>query len=187
MTKAADHKDFTTLTLQINGVAYTSPTVPVLLQIMSGASSAQSLLPAGSVYELPINSVIQLSLPAGVAGGPVRSFPLSLPNNSLMKPCSPTAPFPPPRARLRRHPQRGPDGCQLWEPAAPRRRQPRRRRGQRHHPLHYGQRELHHSRIVPRLALLSKAMCCRLVRGSSTATLTGILRRECCSPTCVDA
>jgi iron transport multicopper oxidase len=62
--------DFTTLTLQINGKSYVSPTVPVLLQIMSGAQAATDLLPTGSVYTLPGNSTIQLSLPAGVAGGP---------------------------------------------------------------------------------------------------------------------
>lgn len=62
--------DFASRSLSINGKAYQSPTVPVLLQIMSGAQSAANLLPAGSVYTLPGNSVIQLSLPAGVAGGP---------------------------------------------------------------------------------------------------------------------
>ena len=49
-----------------------SPTVPVLLQILSGAQSATDLLPAGSVYVLPPNSVVELSMPAGAAGGPVR-------------------------------------------------------------------------------------------------------------------
>ena len=62
--------NFTSRSLSINGQAYKSPTVPVLLQIMSGAQSAASLLPSGSVYTLPGNSVVQLSLPAGVAGGP---------------------------------------------------------------------------------------------------------------------
>jgi iron transport multicopper oxidase len=49
------------------------PTVPVLLQILSGAQTAQDLLPAGSVYSLPPNKTIQLSLPANVVapiGGP---------------------------------------------------------------------------------------------------------------------
>jgi iron transport multicopper oxidase len=41
----------------------------VLLQILSGAQTAQELLPQGSVYSLPPNKVIQLSLPAaGVVG-----------------------------------------------------------------------------------------------------------------------
>ena len=59
-----------TLQFQINGATFVPPTVPVLLQILSGAQSAQDLLPAGSVYSLPSNSVIELSLPAGAAGGP---------------------------------------------------------------------------------------------------------------------
>lgn len=63
-------QDFTDFKLTINGKSWVSPTVPVLLQILSGASTAQDLLPAGSVYPLPANKVIQLSLPAGVAGGP---------------------------------------------------------------------------------------------------------------------
>ncbi|EIN05334.1 laccase [Punctularia strigosozonata HHB-11173 SS5] len=58
----------------INGISYVSPTVPVLLQILSGAQSATDLLPTGSVYALPKNSTIQISLPAGstapAAGGP---------------------------------------------------------------------------------------------------------------------
>ncbi|KAF9262297.1 laccase [Marasmius fiardii PR-910] len=49
----------------ISGVPFVPPTVPVLLQILSGAASAQSLLPEGSVYELPKNKTIQISLPAG--------------------------------------------------------------------------------------------------------------------------
>ncbi|EIN05369.1 laccase 1 [Punctularia strigosozonata HHB-11173 SS5] len=58
----------------INGVSFVPPTVPVLLQILSGAQDATSLLPNGSVYSLPKNSSIQISLPAGTtapaAGGP---------------------------------------------------------------------------------------------------------------------
>jgi hypothetical protein len=41
----------------INNVAFDPPTVPVLLQILSGHYSAQSLLPTGSVYTLPPNRV----------------------------------------------------------------------------------------------------------------------------------
>ncbi|KAF7375301.1 Laccase lcc5 [Mycena sanguinolenta] len=53
----------------INGVSFVPPTTPVLLQILSGAETAASLLPAGSVYPLPSNSTIELSLPGGVVGG----------------------------------------------------------------------------------------------------------------------
>ncbi|KAI6145124.1 laccase [Pisolithus tinctorius] len=60
----------------INNVSFVDPTVPVLLQILSGATHASQLLPAGSIYELPHNKVIELSFPAtdnltnGAVGGP---------------------------------------------------------------------------------------------------------------------
>ncbi|RXW16493.1 hypothetical protein EST38_g9361 [Candolleomyces aberdarensis] len=62
--------DFASLAFQVNGVTFHEPTVPVLLQILSGASSAASLLPAGSIYELPANKVIELSIPGGSVGSP---------------------------------------------------------------------------------------------------------------------
>ena len=39
------------------------PSVPVLLQIMSGAQDAKDLLPAESMLVLPRNATIQLSFP----------------------------------------------------------------------------------------------------------------------------
>lgn len=54
----------------MNGVSFTPPNVPVLLQILSGAQVAQDLMPEGGVIGLPKNSVIELSLPAGILGGP---------------------------------------------------------------------------------------------------------------------
>lgn len=65
--------DATNLDFTVNGVTFVTPSVPVLLQILSGTLNAQDLLPAGSVYSLPPNKVVELSIPAGVAGGPVRS------------------------------------------------------------------------------------------------------------------
>nr|Q01679.2 RecName: Full=Laccase; AltName: Full=Benzenediol:oxygen oxidoreductase; AltName: Full=Diphenol oxidase; AltName: Full=Ligninolytic phenoloxidase; AltName: Full=Urishiol oxidase; Flags: Precursor [Phlebia radiata]CAA36379.2 laccase [Phlebia radiata] len=62
--------DGPSLKFQINGVTFVPPTVPVLLQILSGAQSAADLLPSGSVYALPSNATIELSLPAGALGGP---------------------------------------------------------------------------------------------------------------------
>ncbi|KAJ7439779.1 laccase [Mycena latifolia] len=62
--------DFTSFTFEINGVTYTPPTVPVLLQILSGAQSATDLLPSGSVFTLPANSVVELSIPGGTPGAP---------------------------------------------------------------------------------------------------------------------
>lgn len=57
----------------MNGDEYVSPSVPVLLQILSGAQTADTLLPSGSVYALPANKTIELSIPGGAVGGPVRS------------------------------------------------------------------------------------------------------------------
>ena len=56
----------------INNVTFVSPSVPVLLQILSGNYAAQELLPNGSVYGLPLNKVIEINLQGGDAvGGPV--------------------------------------------------------------------------------------------------------------------
>ncbi|KAI3621083.1 laccase [Moniliophthora roreri] len=53
---------------RVNGVSYESPTVPVLLQILSGAQTADTLLPEDSVYPLPPDSVVELSMPGGLLG-----------------------------------------------------------------------------------------------------------------------
>lgn len=65
--------DPATLNYSINGVVFVPPTAPVLLQILSGAQTAQDLLPPGSVYTLPPNKVIELSIPGGAPGGPVSN------------------------------------------------------------------------------------------------------------------
>lgn len=57
----------------INGITFQTPTIPVLLQIMSGAQAAQSLLPEGGVYTLPKNASIEVSIPGGVISSPVRA------------------------------------------------------------------------------------------------------------------
>lgn len=56
----------------INNVTFVPPTVPVLLQILSGTQAAQDLLPAGSVYTLPKNASIEITFPANAnaAGSP---------------------------------------------------------------------------------------------------------------------
>ncbi|KAF8798409.1 laccase [Phlegmacium glaucopus] len=54
----------------VNNASFTPPSVPVLLQIISGASTPQDLLPPGSVYVLPPNKVIEISIPGGSAGSP---------------------------------------------------------------------------------------------------------------------
>ncbi|TFK31867.1 laccase-2 [Crucibulum laeve] len=62
-----------TFDFTVNGVSFVPPTVPVLLQILSGTTSPSALLPAGSVYSLPANKVIQLTIPAGVTSTLVGS------------------------------------------------------------------------------------------------------------------
>ncbi|KAL0946355.1 hypothetical protein HGRIS_012588 [Hohenbuehelia grisea] len=46
----------------INGVSFKPPSVPVLLQILSGAQDASALMPQGSIYSLPANKVIQITI-----------------------------------------------------------------------------------------------------------------------------
>ncbi|KAF9461471.1 laccase [Collybia nuda] len=58
------------LRFRINGASFVPPSVPVLLQILSGSRTPQELLPPGSVYTLPPNKVIELSIPGGGPGSP---------------------------------------------------------------------------------------------------------------------
>lgn len=60
----------------VNGVQYTSPSIPVLLQILSGAMTASDLLPNGSVYTLPKNKVVEVSFNTDTAGGGPHPFHL---------------------------------------------------------------------------------------------------------------
>ncbi|KAJ7438109.1 laccase 2 precursor [Mycena galericulata] len=52
------------------GASFTPPTAPVLLQILSGAHTAAELLPSESLYTLPPNKVIEISIPGGAIGAP---------------------------------------------------------------------------------------------------------------------
>jgi len=54
----------------MNGVRYRPPTVPVLLQILSGAQQATDLLPNGSVIVLEPNKVVELTMYTTGVGGP---------------------------------------------------------------------------------------------------------------------
>ena len=67
------HQDTSTAIglFEVNGVAFESPSVPVLLQILSGAQKASDLLPTGSIYGLDANKSVELTIPAGAPGGPV--------------------------------------------------------------------------------------------------------------------
>ncbi|KAJ7625705.1 laccase [Roridomyces roridus] len=62
--------NFDTFRFEINNASFVPPTAPVLLQILSGAQSATDLLPAGAVYTLPPNKVIEISIPGGAPGAP---------------------------------------------------------------------------------------------------------------------
>ncbi|ETW84966.1 laccase [Heterobasidion irregulare TC 32-1] len=54
----------------VNGTSFEAPSVPVLLQIMSGAKQPSDLLPKGSIYGLEPNKSVELVIPGGVLGGP---------------------------------------------------------------------------------------------------------------------
>ena len=55
----------------MNNVTFRDPSVPILLQILSGAQKAQDLVPSGSIYGLNRGDVVELTIPGGAAGGPV--------------------------------------------------------------------------------------------------------------------
>ncbi|KAG1841208.1 laccase [Suillus subluteus] len=54
----------------VNNVSFAAPTVPVLLQILSGAQDASELMPNGSVIILEANKVVELTLSTTGVGGP---------------------------------------------------------------------------------------------------------------------
>ncbi|KAM5539727.1 hypothetical protein V8D89_006540 [Ganoderma adspersum] len=62
----------------INGATFTPPSVPVLLQILSGARTAQDLLPSGGVYALPANATVELSFPITSRNAPGVPHPFHL-------------------------------------------------------------------------------------------------------------
>ncbi|KAG1739433.1 laccase [Suillus paluster] len=69
-------KNETSYNFLINGVQYTSPSVPVLLQLLSGDMTASNLAPNGSVYILPRNKVIEISWNPDNADGRPHPFHL---------------------------------------------------------------------------------------------------------------
>ncbi|KAF5353354.1 hypothetical protein D9756_007800 [Leucocoprinus leucothites] len=62
--------DEPTFKFSINNESFTPPTVPVLLQILSGARNAHDLLPHGGVLTVERNKVVQINMPSGLIGGP---------------------------------------------------------------------------------------------------------------------
>ena len=63
----------------VNNATFKSPSVPVLLQILSGSTNAHDLLPSGSVYTLPLNKTIEIVIPGG---GNVRTLISSISSSS---------------------------------------------------------------------------------------------------------
>ena len=62
---------------QINGVSYEPPTLPTLLQILSGASSPNDFLPHDNMVLLPENAIVEVVVignPEGVRFGPLLCF-----------------------------------------------------------------------------------------------------------------
>jgi len=62
--------DEETFTWTMNGAQFVAPDVPVLLQILSGARTAQELLPKGSFLVVERNKTVQINFPSGLIGGP---------------------------------------------------------------------------------------------------------------------
>jgi len=52
----------------VNGATFEPPSVPVLLQILSGTQNASDLLPKGSIYGLDRNKSVELVIPGGTLG-----------------------------------------------------------------------------------------------------------------------
>ncbi|KIL65095.1 multicopper oxidase [Amanita muscaria Koide BX008] len=54
----------------VNGVSFDPPSIPALLQILSGKQTAQDLLPSGSIYTLPPNKVVEVTIAGSNTGAP---------------------------------------------------------------------------------------------------------------------
>lgn len=68
-------KNETDFNFLVNGVQYTSPSIPVLLQLLNGGISASEMAPNGSIYSLPRNKVVEISWnPDNSPGRPVSHF-----------------------------------------------------------------------------------------------------------------
>jgi hypothetical protein len=68
-----NHENATAGQFTVNGVSFQPPSVPVLLQILSGTQNASDLLPSGSIYGLEAGKSVELTIPAFAFAGPVRT------------------------------------------------------------------------------------------------------------------
>nr|WBQ85209.1 laccase [Flammulina velutipes var. lupinicola] len=64
------------LQFTVNGAPFIPPDVPVLLQLLSGAQTPDTLMPGGSIIRLPPNAVVELSMPSGGLAGSPHPFHL---------------------------------------------------------------------------------------------------------------
>ena len=69
-------KNMTSYNYLMNGVQYTPPDTPVLLQLLSGKTHAIDILPKGSIYALPRNKIVEVSMPPDDAPGRPHPFHL---------------------------------------------------------------------------------------------------------------
>lgn len=60
----------------MNGIPYQSPPTPILLQILNGATNVADLLPHGTIYMLPRNKVIEITVVSLDLTAPVSYFSL---------------------------------------------------------------------------------------------------------------
>jgi hypothetical protein len=98
----------------INGEIFQSPSVPVLLQILSGAQDANSLLPSGSVFNINRGDVVEVTIPGGTAGAPVSVFKVLLVFHGLKLMCR-LASIPSSRPRVLCRQECGSDNPQLCQ------------------------------------------------------------------------
>lgn len=69
-------KNMTDFNFLINGAQYIPPSIPILLQILSGAVHPWQIEPKGSVYALPKDRLIEITFsPKDSPGRPVRIVP----------------------------------------------------------------------------------------------------------------
>ncbi|KAJ7066264.1 laccase 3 [Mycena amicta] len=72
----------------INGISYQSPSLPVLLQLLSGASKPQDFIPSEQLILLPPNSIVDISIP-GTGAHPFHlhghNFDVILQPNAVVK------------------------------------------------------------------------------------------------------
>ncbi|KAJ7513132.1 laccase, partial [Mycena galericulata] len=59
----------------VNGNTYAPPSIPVLLQILSGATNPHDIMPNGSVFSIPRDKLVEVTIPGG---SPLAPHPFHL-------------------------------------------------------------------------------------------------------------